>query len=148
MDKISITVAIISAAISMYVGIIQHIREKKINQTNLESIYFNDIYKEFLIKKIPEARKYIHVKNDGSVIGIEKMIEELNTIRQDSLYYHYNDSKFFEKLKSDLQDLEDYLINKSNKKLSSEEHSEFYENVKIKLMKIYKTINNKFLGTK
>lgn len=144
----ALVVSIIAVIVALGVAVIQHQREIKINQTNLESIYFNEIYMKYLITKIPNARKYIYIDRDGNLRDTEKIIDELNNMRQDSLYYYYNDVGFYDKLKKTCQDLEDYLINTSTTPLTGEDQTEFFNKLKTKLQDIYLVINNKFLGKK
>lgn len=148
MDVAAFVVSIIAVIVALWVAFIQHQREIKINQTNLESVYFNEIYKEYLITRIPNARKYIHIDQNGRLDSTQKIIDELNNMRQDSLYYHYNDVEFYKRLKSTCQNLEDYLILASTITLIGEDQTEFYNKLQSQLKDIYQVINNKLLGKK
>lgn len=148
MEIAALIVSIVAAIIALAVAYIQHKREFSINQTNLEAVYFNEIYKEYLIKRIPNARKYIHIDMNGVLKDTDKIRDELNNIRQDSLYYFYNDEKFYNKLKLKCQSFEDYLIRSSSTPLVGEEQTEFLNNLQSELKDIYKIINDKFLGKK
>jgi hypothetical protein len=144
----ALIISIVAVIISIAVGYIQHKREYNINQTNLEAVYFNDIYKEYLIKRIPIARRYIRFDKNGVLKDTNKIIKELNNIRQDSIYYLYNDEKFYNELKKKCQDLEDYLVRNSTNYLLGEEQTEFHNKLQNELKAIYRIINDKFLGKK
>ncbi|MGE7753236.1 hypothetical protein [Lysinibacillus fusiformis] len=148
MEIAALIVSIIAAIIALVVAYIQHIREHSINQTNLEAVYFNEIYKEYLIKRIPSSRKYIHIDMYGVLKDTDKIRNELNNIRQDSLYYLYNDEVFYKELKNKCQNLEDYLISCSANPLVGEEQTDFHNKLQSDLKEIYRIINNKFLGKK
>ncbi|MDT9722185.1 hypothetical protein QVE09_25070 [Paenibacillus sp. ClWae2A] len=148
MDVAALVISIAAIFISIMVAFIQDEREHKLNRTNLEAIYFNEIYKEYLTKRLPNARKYIHIDPNGVLKDTDKIRDELNNIRQDSLYYLYNDEDFYNKLKLKSQSLEDYLIRSSVNPLLGEEQTEFYSKLQNELKELYKTINNKFLGIK
>lgn len=148
MEIAALIVSIVAAIIALAVAFIQHKREHRINQTNLESVYFNEIYKEYLIKRIPNSRKYIHIDMNGVLKDTDKIRDELNNIRQDSLYYLYNDETFYNELKKKCQNLEDYLVRSSANPLLGEDQTEFHGKLQSELKEIYRTINNKFLGKK
>jgi hypothetical protein len=144
----ALIVSIVAVIIALAVGYIQHKREYDINQTNLEAVYFNDIYKEYLIKRIPIARRYIRFDKNGVLKDTNKIRNELNNIRQDSIYYLYNDENFYNELKKKCQDLEDYLVRNSTNSLLGEEQTEFHNKLQNELKDIYRIINDKFLGKK
>lgn len=148
MEIAALIVSIVATIIALAVAYIQHKREHSINQTNLEAVYFNEIYKEYLIKRIPTARKYIYIDKNGILKDTDKIRDELNNIRQDSLYYFYNDEDFYKELKKKCQNLEDYLVESLTNPLVGEEQTEFYSKLQSELKAIYRIINNKFLGKK
>lgn len=128
------------------VAVIEFIKDSKMNQINLESEYFKDIYKDHLVYKIPTARKYIKFSMDNELEGTDKLIEELQQIRQESLYFQYNNAQFYDKLKGVLQNLEDYLVNNAGKKFVGEEQTQVYNYIKNAIDEIYKIISDGFLG--
>ncbi|OMD87939.1 MULTISPECIES: hypothetical protein [Paenibacillus] len=148
MDLAALIVSIAAAVIALAVAFIQRRTDHKLNQTNLESVYFNEIYKEYLIKRLPNARKYIYIDTSGMLKDTDKIRDELNNIRQDSLYYFYNDNIFYKKLKTKCQSLEDYLVTSLSNPLVGEEQTEFYNKLQSELKELYRIINNKFLGKK
>lgn len=148
MDMAALIVSIVAAVIALAVACIQRRTDHKLNQTNLESVYFNEIYKQYLIKRLPNARKYIHIDMNGILKNTDRIRDELNNIRQDSLYYLYNDSGFYDQLKTKCQSLEDYLVTTSSSPLVGEEQTEFHNKLQSELKELYRIINNKFLGKK
>ncbi|GKU78001.1 hypothetical protein [Paenibacillus sp. L3-i20] len=147
MEIAAILVSIVAIIISIVVAIIQYNTAIGINKMNLKSVYFNEIYMKYLIYEIPNARKYIHITFEGKLTGDDKIRNELNKMRQDSLYYLYNDELFYNKLKHRCQILEDYIIESSTKKMLGEDQTEFNNKLKEELKAIYKIINDKFLHT-
>lgn len=148
LDIFTLVLSTIAIVISIIVSVIQHLREKKINSTNLESIYLNDIYKEYLIKQIPTARKIININPSGEISGTNVLIDVLQNLMSDSVYYLYNDEGFYKILIPQCQKLEDYLTLKSDKKILGEEQLEFYNTIQTDLKKIYEIINNRYIGKK
>lgn len=135
-DVVSICAAII-AVLSAYAAYKQN---EKINRINLKSAYFDEIYKEHLIYKIPEARRYIQFVN-GTLIGTCKMTDELKNIQKDSLYYYYNDKKFFLELKKNLQELENYLMQREGQLFDVDEQLEVMNKIQENIEQIYACIN-------
>lgn len=134
---IALIVSIIAAAYEIYLN-------RKINTINLNAYYFNEIYREHLINKIPKARKYISISNN-KVVGCIYMIKEMQELQSDSLYYKYSDRVYFEKLKKSAQILEEYLIDCDNKTFVGEEQTDFLNNLATYLEKLYKVINEKYI---
>lgn len=131
-------VAIIVSLVSLYFS-------NANNKINLEATYIDQIFQNYMLIKIPEGRKQITHSN-GEVKGTDNLIETLNEMRQDSLYYSYQDKKFYEELNRGLQDLEDYLVNQGDKNISNEEFSDFITTISKYLSNIYNLIHDKYLG--
>lgn len=144
----AIVISIITALITIYFSVIQHLRETKLNQTNLESIYFNDMYKEILIKELPVGFKYVHIDKNGVLKNTDKLISSLKKIWQESVYYQYNDEQFYTELKSKCQEIEDFLLNSQENPLLEENQKIFKLKIEEGLKEIYQIVNSKFLGTK
>lgn len=87
----------------------------KINSVKtLDSIYFNAIFQDILIYKIPAAQKKIFVDHDGKIQDDQELIDLLNEIRNKSIYFKYADRSFYDKLVDKLQELENYIIYRTN----------------------------------
>lgn len=139
-------IATLALLISIVVAISEFLSNKKTNVSNLNAYYFNEIYREHLIKYIPSARNYISFNRNGNVVGHEHMIEEMKKIQRDSLYYKYTDSNYFEKLKKAAQAIENYLINCHGQTYIGEEQVDFYKKLTELLEELYKILNKKYLN--
>lgn len=139
-------IAFIALLISIVVAISEFLSNKKNNVSNLNAYYFNEIYREHLIKYIPSARNYIRFDRNGKVVGHEHMIEEMKKIQRDSLYYKYTDSNYFGKLKQSAQAVENYLIGCDGQVYIGEEQADFYKELTELLEALYRIINKKYLG--
>lgn len=146
MDVISIFISIVALIVSIIVAINNNQRETKINQVNLESEYYREIYKEHLIKGIPNARKYIGFTADGRLRDTKELRNELNMIRQDSLYFLYVNKNYYIGLKEITQDLEDYLINNEECIFEGEDRTELLNEIQKKIRNLYKYISDNYLG--
>lgn len=145
-DIVTIIMAGISLVISIVVAVIQFFQQRSIHRASLNSKYHDEIFLDHLIHKIPEARKYIRFNEAGKLDDIEKLTDELSQMLNGALYYKYKDNGFYKKLKDKIQDIEDYVMNCGNKSFEQEEQAEVYKKIQEKLEKMYKLINDQYLG--
>lgn len=145
---VSDVLSIIAIVVSVIVATITFYSDKKKQRTELESVYFKEIYQKSLIKDIPEARGYIRFDAERKLTGTDKLINELKNILQISRYFLYNDKAFYCQLKETVQQLEDYLVQNTDKSFNPEDEAEIHEEIHRQLEKIYKTISDKYLGKK
>lgn len=141
-DIIAIIALIISAMVALYDIFVA----KRANRTNLNSYYFNEIYREHLIHKIPDSRKYITIDKDGKLIGYDKIVQEMKAIQVDSLYYKYIDKTYHEKFVSQAQKIEDFVITSTAKCYNEEEKTDFEDELKKELSELYRILNDKYLN--
>lgn len=137
LEGIIACIALVISVITLFVEIIQNSKNTKINS---ESEIFNQIFYEHLLKKIPEARQKI-IYSNSRIVGTEDLIKELNTLRQDALYFKYKDKKFYKLLKQSLQSLEDKLVSQELKE--EEDYAELYNEISKDLESIYSLIMSK-----
>jgi len=140
--------SIIAIIISILVMIVECIKDMRLSRLNLESEYFKDIYKDHLVYKIPVARKCIKFDMENKLSETDNLIDELQQLRQDSLYFQYNNISFYKNLKETLQRLEDYLVKNTGKEFVGEEQTQVYNIIKKDIDEIYKLISDGFLGKK
>ena len=138
-------IAIIALIISVVTATCQIIHERRQNTTNLNAYYFNEIYRDYLIHKIPNARKYISINQHGKLIGCQDMINEMKNIQSDSLYYKYTDGEYFSQLSKAAQGLEDFLIMSSGDTYAGEEVTDFMIKLQNLISKLYKVVNEKYI---
>lgn len=140
-DVIALLALIISAIVAIY----SVYKSVKLNKSNLNSYYFNEIYREHLIKKIPVARKFISIDRNGKLTGYQHMIQEMKNIQTDSIYYKYVDNDYFINLKDVAQDLEEFLIINTEKTFGDKEETRFELTLSEKIQNVYRVLNKKYL---
>lgn len=138
-------IAVIALVISVATAVGDVVANRNINKVNLNSYYFNEIYREHLIAKIPKARKRISLNYNGRLVGYEDMIQEMKDLQNDSLFYKYNDEKYFAKLKEAAQNMEDFLIAGVGETFVGEEQTCFMEELHNLMTELYKTLNNQYV---
>ena len=123
----------------------QSFKNEKHHRTNLEAEYYREIYWDYLLKKIPEARQKIKFSQD-KVTGTKDMTEVLNLIRQDSLFFKYKNKKYYDKLIKKIQGLEDMYINPTV--TDSDGFARFHLDTEKIISDIYEMITAEYLGHK
>lgn len=145
-NNLGLVLSLIAIIVSVGTAIFQFFWSKKFNQTNLQADLIKEIYWNYLIHDVPSARLMMHY-NDEILNGADELRKTLNLIRRDSLFFKYNDKKFYNKLKKQLQDLEDELVVHDETRMTHDEFSSFNTKLNNSIEEIYNTIMNKYLGT-
>lgn len=145
-SNFSLVISIISLLISTGLAIYKIYDTKKMDKAKMETEYFDSLYKDYLLIKLPKARAKMLFGQDYKLIGSQELTQLLNDIRQDSLYFMYSDSIFYNDLKCQLQNLEDYIVSHEDKSLIAEEQTEFLSNIQKKLTNIYELMLKKHNG--
>ena len=86
---------------------------ERINHSNSMAKYYNVIFDEFLIYKIPEARRYIRFE-DERLTDFSKLVDELDAMLRSALYFKYTNRDFYKELKCKINELESYLAECGN----------------------------------
>lgn len=143
---VSAVIAGISAGISIFSCIYNNKQTKKINNINIKSRYFEKIFDDFLIYKIPEARKYIRFNEEGHLDDFQNLIDELSEMRKSASFFRFDNKEFFDKLKLVTQELENYVSDCGNKSFDNEEQANVYKEIADKTMRVYACISDYYLG--
>lgn len=151
LDSILSIGAIIMSGIAILVSFLtvrwQMKQEDKRQTIDLSSSYYKDIYWEYLIKKIPEARSFVsHSKFDNEILGTDTIIDELNNIRRDSIFFKFTDENFYNNICEKFQNLEDKYVKAD--KMIAKKYEEFNDEVDVMLSEIYDLITSKYTGQK
>lgn len=151
MDEL--TISMISAAISAGGALISlfgcfytNKQTKKMNNLNIKARYFEKIFDDYLIYKIPEARMYIRFNESGKLDDFQKLIDILCEMRKAALFFKFDNKSFYSDLKSSTQELEDYLSKCGNRKFDYEEQADIHKIIGEKMTAIYACISNCYLG--
>lgn len=146
--SLELLLSIIAILISIFSIFFEYVWNKKINRINLEADFFKEIYGDYLMKEIPNARNYFHY-NNHILSDTGDLIDVLNEIRRSSLFYKYKDKKFYIDLCVCLQGLEDELVGKEGKIFKDDDdYTEFISGINKDIEKLYSIIMNKYIGKK
>ena len=112
LDIIALILAGVSLVVSIGIARSDRKVEIKIAKTGIMAQYFDEIYKDFLIERIPRAREQMRFDMENKLQDIDPLVNELVAIRKKSLYFCYSNPTFYSDLVRRLSALEDYLINR------------------------------------
>ena len=143
-----INLSVLISFVSLVLSGLALIQSAKLNNKNLRSRYFEKIFDKYLIKQIPNARKYIRYNSvTNKLDDIGKMMDTLTNLKNDSLYFRYSDKNFYKELTFLITKLEDFLSECSNT-IEQDEDSRANNILEIGYLieKIYSHINSNLLG--
>ena len=143
MEVAAIIISIVSLIATALIAIWQIITTININKINIKSNVCEKIFDEYLITKIPKARKFLVFDCKGMLTGWEKLNKVLVDMKVNSLYFRYNDKSFYEDLDSKLMNLEDYITSFIDKKLDSIKAVDVYNKIDNDIKEIYRIIEEK-----
>ena len=119
---------------------------ERINHSNSMAKYFNVIFDDFLIYKIPEARRYIRFE-DERLTDFSKLVDELDNMLKSALYFKYTNREFYRELKCKISDVGNYLADCGNNyRYEQDEQAEEFKQINEKIEAIYKCINDAYEG--
>ncbi|MDG4984413.1 hypothetical protein OGZ51_09685 [Lactococcus lactis] len=148
-NKLSVAAIIISilAILGSFFTVFWQGRQSANRQKiDLESIFYKDIYWDYLVKKLPESRNFVqHNTVENRITGTDNIIDELNNIRRDSLFFKFTNENFYEEICEKLQNLEDKYVKAD--KMILEKYDEFNLEVDEMLTEIYDMITSKYTGS-
>lgn len=143
-----ITVADILAIVAILVSIVTSCvtikKERESARKDHELALFGDIYKDYLINRFPVARSKLSISEEGVLSGTDDLIDCLNSMRKDFLYFRYSDSLFYDRLKKHLQGLEDDLILSEENHFTKESATGFLHRVEQSIQQIYEDLSTHF----
>ena len=149
MEVIISIIAVIVSGISIIVSIISAVlaykQQVKLNTINMRAKYFEQIFDDYLIEKIPKARKYLRFENN-KLVDSEQLCQTLSELLVSSLYFRYENAEFYKKLKEQIQSIEDYVSQCGNQCYEQEEQGKVFEEIHKRLSELYKYINDHYIG--
>lgn len=145
-SSLSSVLSVIAIVVAIGTAIFEFFWNRVIFKMEISKDIAKEIYNDFLLVKIPEAREKIsYNKKRKKIEGTESLEEILNEVRKASLYYKFSDKKFFTSLKKDLQNLEDYLVLESGNKMDEDDYLKVATIINASLENIYKSIISRYI---
>lgn len=143
MEVAALIISILAIFISIGVPVYEKNNAKKVNDINLNSEYLKEIYISYLTKEIPKSRKIMRFKYN-ILCDTNDFCNTLKSFLSDIQFYMYIDKLFYERLKQEIQDLEDFVMDSDSKTFSDFEKTKFWDAVDKHLDSIYDLMNQKY----
>lgn len=140
MEQVSIYISIAALLLSIFTWYISEKGNKKKNETNLESIFYVEIFKDYLITELPKARRNIFIDSSGYMKEYDDLCKVLFNIKKKAAYFQYRNPNFYERLKNKLNLLEDLLVSTEGKSFKGREANYLLDNIDLKIEDIYSYI--------
>jgi len=132
----------ILALIALLISLYSLHKTSTLEKRGHEFVLFQEVYQNYLVKKIPEARANIIITQSGKIQGIDQFTSTLTDLRKISLYFKFSDPDFFENLKNTMWRLEDYLV-MAQEPLLGDARYKFEVEVDARLNNIYQCLLKK-----
>ncbi len=107
LDYIAILFSFIAILISIYGIVIQ----KKINSANLQSVYFKEIFGEYLKTKVVDSTNKLTFDQNGKLDkSYRKISKVMFSMVREAGYFKYVDNDFYQDLSDMVKALDEYLV--------------------------------------
>lgn len=144
MDIAAFIISVLSFIGTFVVLIIESLHTKKINDINLSSRYFSSLFDDILLNQIPDKRRKISINYNKELVGIEDLQKVIVSLRKKCYFYYHTDKIFYDKINNLVQELEDYMLVKSQQKIEAPQDVEVLDSIDEKIGKIYKEMDEKY----
>lgn len=144
-DQLDI-VAMITSVLAIIISFAGIVIQKRLNSSNLQSKYFEEIFKDYFLVKIPKCAKSLSFNSNGKLNASYK---ELNNVFMEmvrkSAYFAYAKNDFYEELRKRTIQLDEKLVVKAGETEQDEfKQKEFIFSVHQDIMKIVKLVNKNY----
>lgn len=145
--KLSDTLSIIAIFISIMTVFFEFYYTAHNNKSSLMSIYYSETYKKYLTSLVPDARIAISYNKQTKILSGTDVLESvILDMRKDSLYFKYQNKKFYDKLMEELNLIDDLLVLNGQMRLAWNFYKEFEMELDDIIAKMYELINNNYTG--
>lgn len=145
--NLSDTLSIIAIFISIMTVFFEFYYTAHNNKSSLMSIYYSETYKKYLTSLVPDARIAISYNKQTKILSGTDVLESvILDMRKDSLYFKYQNKKFYDKLMEELNLIDDLLVLNGQMRLAWNSYKEFEMELDDIIAKMYELINNNYTG--
>lgn len=139
-----LVLSVIAIGISLFTLWSEIRSQKKLNRINLNAEYFKHLFFDKLLKEIPEERENLYFDSQGILKGYGNFVDLFLSILNDSKYYKYMDKSYYDYLKEEIMDLEDYVYTVPNGSVEDALHQEIFNEIDEKVQRVYDRMTDKY----
>lgn len=144
-DILTLVLSVLAIIVSICSAVATYHQTQRGQRISLEADYFSDIFKDYLLNRIPKAWRKIAF-SDGEIIQDNDLTNELVKLSKESQYFMFSDNDFYIELKEKLQNIEDELVNAHNYNYSKRQQASFMKRISRQLHDMYHFINKRYYG--
>lgn len=145
--KLSDALSVIAIIISIMTVFFEFYYTAHNSKNSLMSIYYSETYKKYLTRLIPDARMAIPYNRQTKILsGTDTLERVILDIRQESLYFKYQNKKFYNNLMKKLDLIDDLLVLNGQQRLAWNSYKEFEMKLDDIIAKMYELVNNNYAG--
>ena len=142
--------ALAASLLAIGISVVAIVTQKHMNTINLQATYYEQIFKQYFLVRIPDAAEKLEYEQDGR---LSKEYRELNKVflnmMKDCRYFAYANNGFYRGLKERVQNLEEKLIDEaSHIENDIDKRMMFIYSIHQDIMRIIKEINKHYTNTK
>lgn len=137
--EISDILSVIAIIASFFSVVFQIISSKKINTINLNNKYYEKLFDEILLYRIPKDREYlVHIVDH--LEGTDHLQKTMVDLRKKALFFKYQNAEFYSSLREMCMEIEDSLI-ENEEEISNSEYEKFNNELDKKIEDLYTLIS-------
>lgn len=123
-------------------------QNEQLNTSGLLATFYVSIFRKYLTRLIPEARRKIRF-NNSKIDDVAELLKTLNKMLQDAVFFKYQNNEFYKDLKTKTRKLESYISDASNKTfVDDSDEGKIKEEINNLISDIYSTICKSFTNTR
>ena len=123
-------------------------QNEQLNTSGLLATFYVLIFRKYLTRLIPEARRKIRF-NNSKIDDVAELLKTLNKMLQDAVFFKYQNNEFYKDLKTKTRKLESYISDASNKTfVDDSDEGKIKEEINNLISDIYSTICKSFTNTR
>jgi hypothetical protein len=134
-------VTIALSAVAILVSVWGLVVSKRINETNLQSEYFREIFSEYFIEEIPKMHKCIYFEGERLSSDYKQFTMLLVEMLNKAMYFKFANESFYLKLSKEISDFDDRMINCAAKTYSTKGRRKVIRDIDKRIKKIIKLVN-------
>ena len=136
--ELSDVIAIFALLISGF-ALYKQIKKDKVSQN---TVFFNQIFLNFLTQDCVEARNDIRFDNRGRLENTKKFEELISELGNKISFYEYVDKIFYDQLKNLLTELDDLVVD--DKEYKGKKQTDHSNKIDKKISELFKLIMDKY----
>ncbi|NFL92816.1 hypothetical protein FDB68_07020 [Clostridium botulinum] len=140
------TLSVFIAVAAFLISLCTFLRSKKITEKTLNKKFFDDIFSDYLTKKIPEKLSKIERDRDLIKINCEEFEKIINRMLDDALFYKYFEKNFYKKIKEVIVKIDEKLILIPNGNISTAIFNQYNDDLHVLVEELYKELKIYYSG--